>query len=91
MSATSTRATPAKRGRKPTPENESKAEAFIRLGVPRTSNILDAIDSLANLSGSGYEYTPAQIEKIFAAIDNSLAAARKRFSGESVGKGGFSL
>lgn len=44
---------------------ESKAELFIRLGIPRVEKVLKALRILGNCSNrSNYEYTPEQIDTI---------------------------
>jgi len=59
---------------------ESKADRFARLAQPRTTNVLRSIRILGNLSNtSNYEYTPAQVSKIFGAIREQLDIAESKF------------
>lgn len=59
---------------------ESKADRFTRLAQTRTSNVLRTIRILGNLSNtSNYEYTPAQVSKIFSAIQEQLDNAESKF------------
>jgi len=92
-STATTTATAAKRGRKPTPVGETKAQSFIRNGISRTTTVLDALDALSRISGSGYEYTDEQVSRIFAAIESATVKAKAAFS-RSPGApkpGGFSF
>ncbi len=59
---------------------ESKADRFTRLASARTTNVLDSIRILGNLSNtSNYEYAPAQVTKIFGAIREQLDIAESKF------------
>lgn len=59
---------------------ESKADRFARLAQPRTTNVLRSIRILGNLSNkSNYEYTPAQVSKIFGAIREQLDIVESKF------------
>ncbi len=60
---------------------ETKREKFVRVVESRTNKIIDMIQLLGNCSNtSAYEYTPADIDKIFSAIENELKEARKKFN-----------
>lgn len=48
---------------------ETRAEKFLRIAPSRVNKVLHALDTLGNLSGSGYEYTPEQVESIRSAIN----------------------
>lgn len=53
---------------------ETKAEKFIRLGEYRINKAIDAIGRLENLSNkSAYEYTPEQVEAMFAVLESKVA------------------
>ncbi len=58
---------------------ESKADKFKRLATGRTNNILKGFKSLGQLSSSSYEYTPEQVEKIFAALQEALNDSKEKF------------
>lgn len=61
--------------------NETKREKFVRIAEARTNKIIDMIQLLGNCSNaSAYEYTNADIEKIFSALDYELKEAKKKFS-----------
>ncbi len=58
-----------------------KKANFIRIAEARTNRIIESIAQLGNLSNTSYyEYTPEQIEAIFAAIQAELDNQKKRFS-----------
>ncbi|MFA6078792.1 MAG: hypothetical protein WC779_03495 [Candidatus Omnitrophota bacterium] len=59
---------------------ETKHDKFKRLANPRVANALKKIELIGNLAGSGYEYTPEEVEKIFSALQQTLDATRNRFS-----------
>ena len=51
------------------------------MAAKRTQRILDAIRGLSNCANrTAYQYDSADVQKIFAAIDRELEAARVRFS-----------
>ena len=52
---------------------ETKSEKFIRLGEYRINKAIDAIGRLENLSNkSAYEYTPEQVEAMFAVLESKV-------------------
>jgi len=59
---------------------ESKHDKFKRLATPRVTNALKRIELIGNLSSSGYEYTPEEVEKIFSALQQTLESTKNRFS-----------
>lgn len=61
-------------------EDESKHDKFKRLASQRVTNAIKKIELVGNLSSPGYEYTPEEIEKIFAALQQALDKAKSRFS-----------
>ena len=61
-------------------EAESKHDKFKRLATLRVANALKKIELIGNLSSSGYEYTPEEVEKIFAALKQTLESTKSRFS-----------
>lgn len=91
--------TKGKAGRKPLTdaerearENETKADRFKRLAIPRVNRVLDDIKAISNLAGSAYEYDASQVAKIFDAIDATAKAARDAFTpGKTKAVGGFTL
>jgi len=62
-------------------QKESRRNKFIRIAEARTNKIINMIQLLGNCSNTGvYEYTEADIDKIFNAIEVELRENRKRFS-----------
>lgn len=60
--------------------NETKAEKFIRLGEYRMNKAIDAIGRLENLANkSAYEYTPDQVEAMFAVLESQVAEVKAKF------------
>jgi hypothetical protein len=68
---------------------------FVRLATKRVSNALKALQLIGNLSNrSNYDYTDADVQKIFRALQDELRACRKKFdmAQKRNGKGaGFTL
>jgi CHASE1-domain containing sensor protein len=61
----------------------SKRAAFKRLAEKRTNAVLQRIRVLAHCSNRYvYEYSQADVERIFGAIEQELEKARLRFSGK---------
>ena len=61
------------------PENETKAEKFIRIATPRVNSVIDKLDILANCAGAAYDYNEEQIESMFDAIRNAVDACYSQF------------
>lgn len=80
-----------KAGESKVPENETKAQKFVRLGVPRVQKAIKALDAIGNLAGSGYESTTEQQEKIITALREKLDAVEKRLAGNTVTGPAFTL
>ena len=60
---------------------ETKKEKFVRIAEARTNKIIDMIKLLGNCSNtSAYEYTQADIDQIFSAIETEVREAKKRFA-----------
>lgn len=76
--------TPAeKKAREEMLKNETKAQRFKRLGDPRVAAARKSIHLIGNLAGSGYEYTPEQVEKIRAILTDAVRDTLKKFEGKS--------
>lgn len=68
----------------PVGNQESKAEKFARLANSRVTIALKRIKLLSALSNrSQYEYTEEQVNKIFDALADALAAVRKKYESGS--------
>lgn len=61
-------------------EAESKHDKFKRLATQRVANALKKVELIGNLSSSGYEYSPEEVEKIFAALQQTVESTKNRFS-----------
>ena len=62
-------------------KEETKRERFVRLAENRTNKILNMVQLLGNCSNPAlYEYTEADVEKIFGAIESSIKEARKKYA-----------
>ena len=60
---------------------ETKREKFVRLAETRTNKIIDMVELLGNCSNSNvYEYTQADVDKIFTAIDAAVKEAKRKFN-----------
>ncbi|MFC1576729.1 hypothetical protein ACFL3N_00125 [Candidatus Omnitrophota bacterium] len=61
-------------------EVESKHDKFKRLASQRVTNAIKKIELIGNLTGSGYESTPEEVEKIFVALQQTIDTVKDRFS-----------
>lgn len=63
-------------------ENETKRERFVRIAEARTNKILEMLRLLGNCSSkSSYEYTEADVKKIFGALEKELKNTKNKFLG----------
>ncbi|NWF75980.1 MAG: hypothetical protein HXY53_05315 [Nitrospirae bacterium] len=61
-------------------KQESRHERFKRIASKRTNEILEKIRILGNCSNkSSYEYTEAEVNKIFNGIDKQLKLTKAKF------------
>jgi len=74
-------------------KNETKRERFVRLAEVRTNKIIDMLKLLGNCSNTvNYEYTDADVKKIFAAIEHELKNTKAKYNGsDSVNEERFTL
>jgi hypothetical protein len=67
--------------RKPISPTETKREKFLRLATQRTKEVLTRLRILGNCADrQRYEYTEADIKKIFSAIDEQLKIIKAKFA-----------
>ena len=60
--------------------SETKHEKFTRIAEARTNKIIDMIRLLGNCSNtSNYEYSDADVKKIFNAIDTELRSCKNKY------------
>jgi hypothetical protein len=69
-----------KRGRKAVDPNETKAIKFVRLAESRVPKVIKAMQQVGNLTGTGYEYTPAQAAKVLEVVANAYTVLKDRFA-----------
>ena len=73
-------------------QQETKRDKFVRLAEARTNKIIDMISLLGNCSNkSNYDYTDADIQKIFTEIDKELKNTKLKFSVSEVEDDKFRL
>jgi len=65
---------------------ETKGEKFKRLASMRVNKALHTIALVGNLSGSGYEYSQEEVNKIFAAFNTRLKETYERFQPKKKGE-----
>jgi len=70
---------------------ESKSDKFKRLASKRVVNAISKVELITNLAGSGYEYTPEQVEKILSALQGSVDKVKAAFSKQKIEKTDFHL
>jgi len=59
---------------------ETKREKFLRLATQRTKEVLSRLRILGNCSNRQvYEYSEADVDKIFSAIDKQLRDVKAKF------------
>jgi hypothetical protein len=73
--------TPAKgkRGRKPPPPNETRRQAFLRIGNGRTLSALDGIRLIGNLARGAYDWSMDDVEHIEAALKQQIGIMVEEF------------
>jgi hypothetical protein len=65
---------------------ENDREKFVNLAHARVNRALKDIQLIGNLSNrSNYDYTDEDITKIFRALNDEIAACRKRFDTKKKG------
>lgn len=61
-------------------KNETKRQKFLRLGTLRTREVLDRLRILGNCANrNSYDYTRAEINKIFSEIENLVKETKTKF------------
>lgn len=60
---------------------ETKREKFVRLAEARTNKIIDMLRLLGNCANkSNYDYSDADIQKIFTAIEKELKNTKLKYA-----------
>jgi uncharacterized protein YutE (UPF0331/DUF86 family) len=63
------------------PTSENKRERFVRIATRRTNQVLSELRKLGNCSNTRmYEYTDADVRKIFRTLKKELDRIEKLFS-----------
>lgn len=71
---------------------ETKREKFVRLVEARTNKIIDMIRLLGNCANkANYEYSEADVQKIFNTLEKELKVAKMKFSSNDVDDDKFKL
>lgn len=71
---------------------QTREQRFKRLAEQRVNVILDKLRLLSQLSNrSNYEYTDAEVEAIFKAIQGDVNAAKAKFRENGKGRKRFTL
>ena len=66
--------------------SETKHQKFVRLAEARTNKIIATLRLLGNCSSpAAYEYSKADVAKIFRAIEEATADAKRRFTKQDGG------
>ena len=71
---------------------ETKRDKFVRLAEARTNKIIDMIRLLGNCANkANYDYTDADVQKIFNALEKEIKLAKTKFSLSEVEESKFKL
>ena len=71
---------------------ESKRERFVRIVENRTNKIIDMLRLLGNCANkSNYDYTDADVQKIFNTLEKELKAAKIKYTSVGTEEDKFKL
>ena len=71
---------------------ESKRERFVRIVENRTNKIIDMLRLLGNCANkSNYDYTDADVQKIFSTLDKELKVAKLKYTASGTDEDKFKL
>lgn len=71
---------------------ETKRERFVRLVEARTNKIIGMLRLLGNCANkSNYDYTDADVQKVFAALEKELKLAKMKFNANDSEEDTFKL
>lgn len=71
---------------------ETKREKFVRIVEARTNKIIDMIRLLGNCANkANYDYSDADVQKIFSTLDKELKNVKLKYTCEDVGEEKFKL
>lgn len=70
-------------------DTKTPRQRFLEVGAPRVAKVIKALRNLKNISvRKSYEYSEADVTKMFGALDAELSAVRKTFAAAMEGKAG---
>jgi len=72
-------------------EGESKQDKFKRLASKRVTNAIQKIELIGNLSGSSYECSAEDAEKIITTLQQTLDGVKEKFLKKAPAKKAFEL
>ena len=71
---------------------ETKRERFVRIVENRTNKIIDMLRLLGNCANkSNYDYTDADVQKVFNTLEKELKAAKLKYSASGMDDDKFKL
>ena len=71
---------------------ETKRDRFVRIVENRTIKIIDMLRLLGNCANkSNYDYTEADVQKIFNTLDKELKAAKMKYTSVGTEEDKFKL
>ena len=71
---------------------ETKREKFVRLVEARTNKIISMLRLLGNCANkANYDYTDADVQKIFTTLEKELKLAKMKFSSTDIDEDTFKL
>jgi len=66
--------------KRPAPENETKAERFVRVVRPRVNKAVKAISVIGYCAGTAYESTPEQVSQIVETLRKAVDVTSSKFT-----------
>ena len=72
-------------------QTETKNEKFKRLATKRVQNATSKVELIGNLASPSYEYSAEEVEKILAALQESVDKVKAAFSKQGPTKKEFNL
>jgi len=72
-------------------QTETKNEKFKRLATKRVQNAIAKVELVGNLASPSYEYSAEEVEKILAAMQETLDKVKAAFSKQGPTKKEFNL
>lgn len=73
------------------PDNETPAQAFVRVIEPRVGKAIKAIDLVGSVTGSAYKAKDEQHAQIVTVLREAVDKVEQRFAGKGGTASGFKL